>query len=261
MRSALPLAFAALLLLVSAGGSSAQTDDEPEPAGIEAIPAPIAPPPFEPNAAFFVVEGVASNDLLNVRATASAMGKVVGRLPNGVLLRNHGCSETNGVNWCEVESTEDRGLRGWVAARYMRATSVEGAGLESLPAENPPAGEGASSEQAALPGQDAPVVPSPSTGGDATPGADAVGDIPCARYYGQPMTHCSAHATRGEDGEATVTVTWPDGGQRVILFTNGRADNSDSPDPLTYTREADLNMIRIGKAERFEIPDTLPFGG
>ena len=28
-----------------------------------------------------------------------------------------------------------------------------------------------------------------------------------------------------------------------------------------FTREADLNMIRIGKGERFEIPEALPFGG
>lgn len=93
-----------------------------------------------------------------------------------------------------------------------------------------------------------------------TPGFDATGEIPCARYYGQPMTQCVARVKRVGDGSAMVTVAWPDGGQRVILFIDGRADNSDSPETLTYTREADLNMIRVGKAERFEIPDTLPFG-
>jgi hypothetical protein len=92
-------------------------------------------------------------------------------------------------------------------------------------------------------------------------GFAATGEIPCARYYGQPMSRCIARVKRAGESSVMVTVAWPDGGQRVIVFVDGRADNSDSPDTLTYTREADLNMIRIGKAERFEIPDSLPFGG
>lgn len=252
MRSGLFSALAGLVLLLSTGASVAQTEApaETDPA---AETAPAALPPFDANAEFFVVEGVAFNDLLNVRATPSAGGKLVGRLPNGTALRNHGCKENNGANWCDVESLEDAKVRGWVAARYLFATAVE-----DMP-ELPPA--------AGTPGEGSPpdgsVPTEAGTQAAAAPpeGFDAIGDIPCARYYGQPMTHCSAGVKRGEDGEATVTVTWPDGGERVILFTNGRADNSDSPDPLTYTREADLNMIRVGKAERFEIPDSLPFGG
>ncbi|MDQ6436429.1 SH3 domain-containing protein [Mesorhizobium sp. LHD-90] len=244
MRSGLLSALAGLLLLLSAGVSFAQTEstDETEPV---APPAPVALPPFDPNAEAFVVEGVAYNDLLNVRATPSAGGKLVGRLPNGALLRNHGCKENNGANWCDVESFEDAKVRGWVAARYLYGEAIEG-----LP--EPPAGGTAAAATPPDAGTQAATPPA---------GFDAIGDIPCARYYGQPMTHCSAAVKRGVDGEATITVTWPDGGERVILFTNGRADNSDSTDPLTYTREADLNMIRIGKAERFEIPDALPFGG
>ncbi|MEQ1950082.1 SH3 domain-containing protein [Mesorhizobium sp. CN2-181] len=253
MRSGFFSALAGLVLLLPTGASVAQTEStaEPDPA---AEVAPVPPPPFDGNAEFFVVEGIAFNDLLNVRATPSAGGKLVGRLPNGTALRNHGCKENNGANWCDIESLEDVKVRGWVAARYLFATAVE-----DMP--EPPAADGLPEGPGTPPGEGAPADAGTQVAAAPPEGFDAIGDIPCARYYGQPMTHCSAAVRRREDGEATVTVTWPDGGQRVILFTNGRADNSDSPDPLTYTREADLNMIRIGKAERFEIPDALPFGG
>ncbi len=74
------------------------------------------------------------------------------------------------------------------------------------------------------------------------------------------MTHCSAGVKRGRrrsDGDGDVARRrraghpvhqWP---RRQFRLTR----------PATYTREADLNMICIGKAERFEIPDALPFGG
>lgn len=197
-----------------------------------------APGQVEGGPELFVVDGVAHNDLLNVRATASATGKVVGRLPNGVVLHNQGCGDFNGVRWCKVESVEDSSVSGWVAGRYLSEAFVEAAA-------QPPV-EG--------------VAEPPDNAGLAE-NFDATGEIPCARYYGQPMAQCTAVATRGTEGEATVTVSWPDGGTRAIVFRNGRADESDAADPLSYTREADLNMIRIGKSERFEIPDTLAFGG
>jgi len=217
------LALASLLPLFGAGSSVAQDAAAPARAG--------------EGADLVVVEGVADNDLLNVRATASAGGKVVARMQNGSVLHNRGCGEFNGARWCQIVSADDPGVTGWVAGRYLREIIMEAA------AELPVEGGG-----------------QPADGGGLAANFEATGQIPCARYYGQPMTQCSAAATRGTDGEATVTVSWPDGGTRVIFFRNGRADESDAPDPLSYTREADLNMIRIGKSERFEIPDTLPFG-
>lgn len=225
MRSAFLVAFANLLLLLLASQSTAQ---------VAADPAPV-----EGGPEFFVVEGVADGDLLNLRATASAMGKVVGRLPNGVALRNLGCSDVNGVRWCKIEAIEDASFTGWAAARYLRETVVEGATVE------PPV------EADAQPTADASQAPR----------FDATAEIPCARTYGQPMRLCAAGVKRGGEGEATITVTWPDGGERVIRFQNGRADTSDAEEPVSWTREADLNMIRIGKAERFEIADAIAFGG
>lgn len=89
---------------------------------------------------------------------------------------------------------------------------------------------------------------------------DATGEIPCARYVGQPMTQCRVGVRRGGPGKADVTVTWPDGGTRVIGFYDGKPAGADSPDAFRFTREGGLNMIRIGVSERFEITDTQAFG-
>ena len=43
-----------------------------------------------------IVTDLAPGDLLNVRATASAMGKIKARLPNGTSVNNLGCNDVNG---------------------------------------------------------------------------------------------------------------------------------------------------------------------
>lgn len=244
MRHLLLGAFATLILSIPAGPSLAQDTAAPAVSETPAAPA-------DAGGGFLVVQGIAEGDLLNIREAASATGKLVGRLPNGAALRNHGCSETNGVKWCKVESAEDASVAGWAPARYlvdvpMADVGAADTGTEVAPTETP-------EQQAAVTSTPAEVPPLAPDG--------ATTEIPCSRYYGKPMSMCAAIVQRGNDGEATVTVTWPDGGERVINFRNGRADTSDSAEPVSWTREADLNMIRIGKAERFEIPDALPFGG
>ena len=61
-------------------------------------------------------------------------------------------------------------------------------------------------------------------------------------------------------GVADVAISLPDGGSRIIRFRAGKPDGSDSSEPMHFTREGSLNMIRIGKAERFEILDALALG-
>ncbi|TIU08631.1 MAG: SH3 domain-containing protein, partial [Mesorhizobium sp.] len=60
--------------------------------------------------------------------------------------------------------------------------------------------------------------------------------------------------------KAEVTVTWPDGGTRVISFQAGRPAGSNASAEFRYTREGDLNIIRVGVSERFEIKDELALG-
>jgi hypothetical protein len=73
------------------------------------------------------------------------------------------------------------------------------------------------------------------------------------------MTRCEISVAH-KDGDSTVTVTWPDGGSRVITFHGGKPSGSDSPEDFRFTREGNLNMIRIGVSERFEITDALALG-
>jgi hypothetical protein len=180
----------------------------------------------EDGGGFFEVIGIADNDLLNIRANASPAGMVIARLPNGTRLKSHGCQEVKTYRWCKVEDVNDPKLVGWAPGRYLQDTAANAAG----------AGQG-----------------------DETAVA-AVMQIPCARYYGQPMKLCQASAVRSEDGEAAVTVAWPDGGERTIRFKASKVLSADSPDPVKASREDSLHMIRIGKGERFEIPDALPSG-
>ncbi len=94
---------------------------------------------------------------------------------------------------------------------------------------------------------------------------NATGRIPCARTAGQPMGQCQYGVVRRGPGAADVTVTWPDGGNRVIVFERGRPSGFDQSQAdgnarLTSSKEADLFRIRIG-AQRFEIPEAVIDGG
>nr|WP_167392350.1 SH3 domain-containing protein [Mesorhizobium sophorae] len=94
----------------------------------------------------------------------------------------------------------------------------------------------------------------------ATPSDHATNEIPCARYVGEPMTRCAVSVMRAGTDKADVTVTWPDGGTRVISFVAGKPAGSDRQTDFRFTREGTLNMIRIGVSERFEITDRLALG-
>ncbi|MBN9549474.1 MAG: SH3 domain-containing protein [Alphaproteobacteria bacterium] len=354
------------------------------PVTAEEAPAPI----------ISVVSGLAPDDLLNIRATASAIGKTEARLPSGTALKNYGCNTFNGYPWCKVEDVKNPALVGWAPARYLTpnnpATISEdqatapapqanaaqapasppgetiasvGAEAESdtapppapvdasatsraprqpvlpppdlaarlgaggqaappsvatitgnamqdavglayaagdtisagditasaTPAEQPAAQAEAPAETAdqGPPADDPPAaaaavpVPTPRPDGSAkapaakpetvarlepkpdqaaTTGSGVDGDIPCARYVGQPMTRCAVKVVRGDDGKADVTVTWPDGGTRTISFLGGQPAGADSRGQFRFTREGSLNMIRVGVSERFEITDQQALG-
>lgn len=154
----------------------------------------------------------------------------------------------------EVEVPEGMGLPGIIQRPY----SADAKGrVVSLP-DAIVVGSAPASDGAAAPTAVAAATPKAAAVDEAF---DATAEIPCARYLGQPMTMCHAGVDRVGQAEASVTVNWPDGGQRVIRFRAGRVEGSDSAQPVNTTREADLNMIRVGKTERFEITDALAFGG
>ncbi|RWB21271.1 MAG: SH3 domain-containing protein [Mesorhizobium sp.] len=236
-----------------------------------------------------IIGGLAPDDLLNIRATASPSGKTTARLPNGAAVKNFGCNIVNGYPWCKVGDTQDAHIVGWAPARYLSPNNPAPATEDAAaPAAEPVASEEANAAQppeapspdiAARLGGSEPADPpsaadisvtamqdayglafAPSaTAQSDTPGPDAAGGIPCARNIGQPMTRCEVSVAR-TDGDSTVTVTWPDGGRRVITFHNGQPARSDSSEEFRFTREGTLNMIRVGVSERFEITDQLALG-
>ena len=280
-----------------------------------------------------VVTGLAPDDLLNIRAKPSAIGKTEARLAAGASVRNLGCNDIDGHPWCKVESDNPK-ASGWAPARYlvpfnpatvpldqaadagaapdaatppaaaqpdltarlggaahpvapeapMKSTAEiamqDAYGLALAANETPSTGEipALAQDAAADSGSAAGSLPVPTPRPDgATPAVDtqtvaelppqptslAQGggvEIPCARYVGQPMTICKARIEHKGADKADVTVTWPDGGTRLISFYGGLPAGSDSPGEFRFTREGSLNMIRVGVSERFEITDQLALG-
>ena len=72
-----------------------------------------------------------------------------------------------------------------------------------------------------------------------------------------PTRECSFTVTRQGTGNATVTISWPDGGSRAISFTGGAPAPRDG---LRTERRGDLTVINLGN-ERYEIPDAVVNGG
>lgn len=233
-----------------------------------------------PGTIISVIGGLAPDDLLNIRATASPGGKIEARLPNGAAVKNYGCKTVNNNPWCKVEDTQDAHITGWAPARYLSpnnpASPPEDTAAPAAAAAAPqPSPEEPQPDIAARLGSGEPPEPPSATEVVRTAMQDAYGlafaaaanaqpdapdtGIPCARHVGQPMTRCEISVAR-KGGDSTVTVTWPDGGTRVIDFHDGKPAGSDSADEFRFTREGSLNMIRIGVSERFEITDQLALG-
>jgi hypothetical protein len=94
---------------------------------------------------------------------------------------------------------------------------------------------------------------------------NATGNIPCARYPGQPMMQCKFGVIRKGNGNGSVTVFWPDGGNRVIYFEDATPMSYDESEAdggakMTVGKSSDLHTVKIGD-QRFEIPDAVITGG
>lgn len=90
----------------------------------------------------------------------------------------------------------------------------------------------------------------------------ATARVNCALPYKPDVKSCDAGVVRrGHDGTATFEAMDQTGVQRRILFVAGKPVAADAMDPLTATRHGDLTVVRVGDAERYEIPDTFLNGG
>lgn len=90
---------------------------------------------------------------------------------------------------------------------------------------------------------------------------NATAAIPCQFGMGTPQTTCEAGVKRVGGGHATVEIRVPDGTMRQIFFKAGKAESSDAATPIRVERRADVQLIRIGQQEWYEIPDAFVVGG
>lgn len=90
---------------------------------------------------------------------------------------------------------------------------------------------------------------------------NATADVSCVTSVGGKTGACKAGVIRRGGGDATVELKTPDGGQRKIFFTGGRATGSDAEASFNATRQGDLQIVKIGPVEVYRIPDALVVGG
>jgi len=89
----------------------------------------------------------------------------------------------------------------------------------------------------------------------------ATADISCVTTPGGKPGACQAGVIRKGGGNAVVEMQTPDGGQRSITFTGGKATGSDANAKMTATKDGDVTTVRIGEVEVYFIPDAFVFGG
>ena len=203
---------------------------------------------------------------LNIRAEASTSAAVAATVGNGDSLRNQGCKSVDGRTWCKVETAA--GQTGWTVNQYLREGAAPGAATAVPTAAPAPAARVASSARPPVPAPSkslsASEVPPASTAVSAAkpapkPGqrGTARGSLPCSTALGMPTRDCSFTVTRQGTGNATVTISWPDGGSRAISFIGGAPAPREG---LRTERRGDLTVINLGN-ERYEIPDAVVNGG
>lgn len=172
---------------------------------------------------YWAVSGVPANDTLNIRAGAGTGEAVIGEVANGDIVRNLGCKMAGSAKWCQVEVGGDQKFSGWTNGKYL----IEASGAP----------------------QDGPGK------------SEATGEIPCATAAGQPTMPCAFRVERRGKGDAFVWITLPSGGERLIDFRAGKPANTDSGKDFSFEKSGDLFLIRVGDAERYQIPDAVVFGG
>ncbi len=67
-----------------------------------------------------VVQGVEDGDMLNLRSGPGSGYRVIVGLPNGTVVRNHGCDRVGGTPWCKVSLKEVRQMKGFVSGHYLQ---------------------------------------------------------------------------------------------------------------------------------------------
>lgn len=85
---------------------------------------------------YWRVQGVAADDMLNIRAGAGTQHPVVAVAPNGAVFRNLGCRGEGSSRWCHLETPNGQ-ISGWAAGRFLAESGAPGGG-GSAPANDVP---------------------------------------------------------------------------------------------------------------------------
>jgi hypothetical protein len=109
-----------------------------------------------------------------------------------------------------------------------------------------------------------PLAPLPAAKDALIPGTrfHASAAVACTPPFESKSQQCEAFVIRrGFDGTATVEARGANGLKRQILFVKGEPAASDSPDSITFARDGDSTMVKLGADERYTIPDAFVRGG
>ncbi|SNS47771.1 SH3 domain-containing protein [Tropicimonas sediminicola] len=66
------------------------------------------------------VSGLDGEEMLKLRSGPGTGYRIIVGLPNGTVLRNHGCDRIGGTPWCKVSLREARSLQGYVSGHYLK---------------------------------------------------------------------------------------------------------------------------------------------
>lgn len=90
----------------------------------------------------------------------------------------------------------------------------------------------------------------------------ATAAVPCQTPGADVSSSCQAGVIRrGRDGTVTVELRGANGLVRNLLFVKREPVASDSPQPMSSSRQADAVTVRFGSDERYDVPDALLTGG
>jgi hypothetical protein len=90
----------------------------------------------------------------------------------------------------------------------------------------------------------------------------ATAEVKCTLPYQADVKTCNAGVVRrGNDGTATFEAIGPAGVQRRILFVQGKPVAADTMDAVTFTRQGDVTVVKVGDNESYDVPDAFLNGG
>ena len=90
----------------------------------------------------------------------------------------------------------------------------------------------------------------------------ATASVTCNLPFQPVVKSCDAGVVRrGTDGTGTFEATGGSGWKRRILFVHGKPVASDALEPVTFTREGDTTVVRLGSDERYDVTDAFLTGG